>query len=74
MLVDEERGLVFSFAALDHAGNIKEVITTDGKRHEISQLSPTTLFGGGLFKIINGEIHRIYTVFYSGPYGMKHRW
>jgi hypothetical protein len=74
VLVDEERGLVFSFAALDHAGNIKQVTTTDGKTHEISQLSPTTLFGGGLFKIINGEIHRIYTVFYSAPYGMKHGW
>ncbi len=74
VLVDEERGLVFSFAALDHAGNIKQVTTTDGKTHDIGQLSPTTLFGGGLFKIINGEIHRIYTVFYSAPYGMKHGW
>ncbi len=74
VMVDEERGMVFSFAALDHAGNIKQVTTTDGKTHDISQLSPTTLFGGGLFKIINGEINRIYTVFYSAPYGMKHGW
>jgi hypothetical protein len=74
VLVDEERGMVFSFAALYHAGNIKQVTTTDGKTHEISQLSTTTLFGGGLFKIINGEIYRIYTVFYSAPYGMKHGW
>jgi hypothetical protein len=74
VLVDEERGMVFSFAALDHAGNIKQVTTTDGKTHDIGQLSPMTLFGGGLFKIINGEIHRIYTVFYSAPYGMKHGW
>ncbi|MBN1905706.1 MAG: hypothetical protein JW927_11470 [Deltaproteobacteria bacterium] len=44
------------------------------KTRDIGQLSPTTLFGGGLFKIINGEIHRIYTVFYSAPYGMKHGW
>jgi hypothetical protein len=74
VLVDEERGMVFSFAALDHAGNIKQVTTTDGQTHDIGQLSPTTLFGGGLFKIINGEIHRIYTVFFSAPYGMKHGW
>ncbi|MFC1495597.1 hypothetical protein ACFL6W_09975, partial [Thermodesulfobacteriota bacterium] len=74
VLVDEERGMVFSFAALDHAGNIKQVTTTDGKTHDIGQLSPTTLYGGGLFKIINGEIHRIYTVFFSAPYGMKHGW
>lgn len=74
VLVDERRGMVFSFAALDHAGNIKQVTTTDGKTHDIGQLSPTTLFGGGLFKIINGKIHRIYTVFFSAPYGMKHGW
>ena len=74
VLVDEERGIVFSFAALDHAGNIKQVTTNDGKTHEIGQLSPTTLYGGGLFKIINGQIHRIYTVFFSAPYGMKNGW
>ncbi len=74
VLVDEKRGMVFSFAALDHAGNIKQVTTTDGQTHDIGQLSPTTLFGGGLFKIINGQIHRIYTVFFSAPYGMKHGW
>lgn len=74
VLVDEKRGMVFSFAALDHAGNIKQVTTTDGKTHDIGQLSPSTLYGGGLFKIINGEIHRIYTVFFSAPYGMKHGW
>ncbi len=74
VLVDEERGMVFSFAALDHAGNIKQVTTTDGETHDIGLLSPTTLYGGGLFKIINGQIHRIYTVFFSAPYGMKHVW
>ena len=74
VLVDEERGIVFSFAALDHAGNIKQVTTTDGQTHDIGLLSPTTLYGGGLFKIINGQIHRIYTVFFSAPYGMKHVW
>ncbi len=74
VLVDEKRGMVFSFAALDHAGNIKQVTTTDGKTHDIGQLSPMTLYGGGLFKIINGQIHRIYTVFFSAPYGMKHGW
>jgi hypothetical protein len=74
VLVDEERGMVFSFAALDHAGNIKQVTTTDGRTHDIGQLSPNTLYGGGLFKIINGQIHRIYTVFFTAPYGMKHAW
>jgi hypothetical protein len=74
VLADEERGMVFSFAALDHAGNIKQVTTTDGQTHDIGQLSPSTLYGGGLFKIINGQIHRIYTVFFTAPYGMKHAW
>ena len=74
VMADEERGMVFSFAALDHAGNIKQVTTTDGQTHDIGQLSPTTLYGGGLFKIIDGQIHRIYTVFFTAPYGMKHAW
>jgi len=74
VLVDEERGMVFSFAALDHAGNVKQVTTTDGQTHDIGQLSPSTLYGGGLFKIIDGRIHRIYTVFFTAPYGMKHAW
>ena len=29
VLADEERGMVFSFAALDHAGNIKQVTTSE---------------------------------------------
>jgi len=74
ILVDQERGMVFSFAALDHAGNIKQVTTNDGQTHDIGQLSPSTLYGGGLFKIIDGRIHRIYTVFFTAPYGMKHAW
>ncbi|MBN2318484.1 MAG: hypothetical protein JXR49_05375 [Acidobacteria bacterium] len=74
VMVDEERGMVFSFAALDHAGNIKQVTTNDGQTHDIGQLSPSTLYGGGLFKIIDGRIHRIYTVFFTAPYGMKHAW
>jgi hypothetical protein len=32
---------------------------------------PTTLYGDGLFKIINGQIHRVYTVLFSEPYSMK---
>jgi hypothetical protein len=74
LVVDEERGLVSSTALLDHAGNIKSVTLTDGRTLPISLLSPTTLLGGGFFKIKGGKIHRIHTILITAPYGMKPGW
>jgi hypothetical protein len=74
LVVDKERGLVFSVACLDHAGNIKEVTMTNGKTIPVTLSSPTTFLGGGFFKIISGQIHRIYTVLITPPYGMKQGW
>jgi hypothetical protein len=74
LVVDEERGMVFSVACLDHAGNIKEVTMTNGQTLPVTLLRPTTFLGGGFFKIKNGQIHRIYTVLITPPYGMKPGW
>jgi hypothetical protein len=74
LVVDEERGLVSSTALLDHAGNIKSVTLTNGQTVPIGLSSPTTLLGGGFFKIKGGKIHRIHTVLISAPYGMKPGW
>ncbi len=74
LVVDEERGIVSSTAILDHAGNVKEVTLTDGRTVPISLSSPTSLLGGGFFKIKGGKIHRIHTILTSVPYGMKSGW
>lgn len=74
LVVDEERGMVSSTALLDHAGNIKSVILTNGRTLPVGLSSPTTLLGGGFFKIKGGKIHRIHTVLITAPYGMKPGW
>ncbi len=74
LVVDEERGIVSSTAILDHAGNIKEVTLTDGRTVPIGLSSPTSLLGGGFFKIKGGKIHRIHTILTTVPYGMKPGW
>lgn len=74
LVVDEERGIVSSTAILDHAGNIKEVTLTNGRTVPIGLSSPTSLLGGGFFKIKGGKIHRIHTILTSVPYGMKPGW
>ena len=74
LVVDEERGIVFNFALLDHAGNIHEVTMTDGRTLPVNVKTPFTWLGGGLFKIKNGEIHRIYTVLIRAPYKMSPGW
>jgi hypothetical protein len=74
LVVDEERGIVSSTAILDHAGNIKEVTLTDGRTVPIGLSSPTSLLGGGFFKIKSGKIYRIHTILTSVPYGMKSGW
>jgi hypothetical protein len=74
LVVDEERGIVSSTAILDHAGNINEVTLTDGRKIPISLSAPTSLLGGGFFKIKGGKIYRIHTILTSVPYGMKSGW
>jgi len=74
LIVDEERGMVSSTACLDHAGNIPSVTLANGRTLPVGLSSPTTLMGGGFFKIKNGKIHRIHTILISAPYGMKQGW
>jgi hypothetical protein len=74
LVVDEERGIVSSTALLDHAGNIRSVALTDGRTVPIGLSSPTSLLGGGFFKIKGGKIHRIHTILTTVPYGMKPGW
>jgi hypothetical protein len=46
----------------------------DGRTVSIGLSSPTSLLGGGFFKIKSGKIHRIHTILTTAPYGMKSGW
>lgn len=73
-LVDEERGLVFSAAFLDHAGRLGKFALTDGRVIDSPMRVPSTLCALELFKIRDGKIQQIETIFISVPYNMPSPW
>ena len=73
--VDQERGLVFSFAFFDHmGGDTRHFTTPDGRSVTAGPTTPWTWELGELFKIEKGQIHRIEAVLTQSPYGMQSGW
>lgn len=72
--VDTERGLVFSFAFFDHAGNVPTVTLTNGMTIPIGVARPWTWEIAELFKIENGLIRQIEALYQEAPYGMGSGW
>jgi hypothetical protein len=73
--VDQERGLVFSFAFFDHmGGDTRHFKTPDGRSVATGPTTPWTWELGELFKIEKGKIHRIEAVLTQSPYGMGSGW
>ena len=73
-VVDEERGLVLTFAFFDHAGNVPEVTLSNGKTIPIGVKRPWTWEIAELFKIENGLIREIGALYQEAPYGMGSGW
>jgi hypothetical protein len=75
-VVDEERGLVLSFVAFEHAGHIKNVTLTDGANLVVPPpfTHPFQFQIAELFKIKSGKIRQIEAVLLTVPYGMKSGW
>jgi hypothetical protein len=73
-VVDEERGLVLTFAFFDHAGNVPTVTLTDGITFPIGIKQPFTWEIAELFKIEEGLIREIQAVYQEAPYGMGTGW
>lgn len=73
-LVDEERGLVYSAAFLDHAGRLGKFTLTDGRVIDSPMKTPSTLCALELFKIRDGKIQQIETIFIGVPYNMPSPW
>ena len=73
--VDQERGLVFSFAFFDHmGGDTRHYAAPDGRAITAGPTTPWTWELGELFKIEKGQIHRIEAVLTQSPYGMQSGW
>ena len=73
--VDQERGLVFSFAFFDHAlGSDRTYQTPTGRTVTGGPPDPWTWQIGELFRIEKGRIRQIEAVLLRAPYGMNSGW
>ena len=73
-LVDEERGLVFASAFIDHAGQLTTYKLADGTLAESPVRRPHTYYLMELFKIKDGKIQQVEAVFTTVPYHMPSPW
>lgn len=73
-LVDEERGLVLAAAFIDHNGVLDEYTLTDGRVIKSPLRFPHSFYLLELFKIDDGKIKQIESVFVTVPYGMPSPW
>ena len=73
--VDQERGLVYSFAFFDHAlGKDRTFQTPDGRIVTGGPANPWTWQIAELFKVEKNKIRRIEAVLQQSPYGMNSGW
>jgi hypothetical protein len=73
--VDQERGLVFSFAFFDHmAGKTRTYQVPDGRTVTAGPNRPWTWELAEMFKIEKGKIRRIEAILTEPPYGMNSGW
>jgi len=73
--VDQERGLVYSFAFFDHmAGKTRTYQAPDGRTVTGGPNRPWTWEIAEIFKIEKGKIRRIEAILVEPPYGMNSGW
>lgn len=73
--VDQERGLVFSFAFFDHAaGDTRHFKAPDGRAVTAGPTTPWTWELAEMFRIEKGKIRRIEAILERAPYGMGSGW
>ena len=75
VVVDTERGLVFSFVFFDHAaGRYREYGLADGTGASLGPTRPWTWEIAEVFKIEKGKIRRVEELLDQVPYGMLSGW
>jgi hypothetical protein len=73
-VIDEERGLVMAAGFIDHAGKVGTYKLTDGRVLESPVRRPHSYYYLELFKIKDGKIIQIESVFMTVPYRMQSPW
>ena len=74
-VVDEERGIVFSFGFFDHsAGDTRNFKTPDGHDMTAGPTTPFTWEIAEIFKVRGGQLHEIEAVLLQSPYGQGSGW
>jgi hypothetical protein len=74
LIVDPERGIVFSFVFFDHSGTVPAVTLTTGQTMPMTIKTPLTWELAEAFKIEDGKIRRVEAALTRAPYGMKPGW
>jgi hypothetical protein len=73
-LVDEEKGVVFSAGFIDHSGRIVDFRWTDGTPQKSMFFYPHSYVFLEIFKIVDGQIRQVESVFANVPYSMPSPW
>lgn len=73
-LVDEERGVVFTFAFFEHSGTVREYQLADGTPATAGLDRPFTWMIAEAFRIERGLFTRIEALMTAVPYGMGSGW
>lgn len=74
-VVDQQRGLVLAFVFFDHAaGDTRTFQLPDGRTVTSGPKTPWTWEIAVLFKVQDGQIHRIEGMLTQAPYGMNSGW
>lgn len=71
MIVDEERGVVFSRAVIDHVGDLDTIALADGTKRRVPFREPHSWTVLETFKVIDGAIGPIEANFIGAPYGTR---
>ena len=73
-VVDEEHGIVMAGGFIDHSGRLAEITMTDGTTKKSSYKSPHSYCLFEIFKIVDGKIREIESVFPTVTYGIPTPW
>jgi hypothetical protein len=75
-LVDEERGVVWSYCVFDMGGTVRTIKLTNGETADMSQFAgrASSIEVSEAFRIENGKIRRVEMVGSSAPYHLNSAW
>ena len=73
-LVDEERGIVFTFAFFEHSGTVRDYTLADGTPTSAGLDRPFTWMIAEAFRIERGLFTRIEALMTAVPYGHRSGW